>query len=506
MRSPVNRVLVALVATWPAAMAHATTYNVGTSAQLDQAIADSNANPGADVINIAPGTYTPSAGFPITDDLTVNGGGPPGTVLDQGSIWVRCPAGVGITVTINTLTVRNSTRGLRVGCGGANPAAEVRVNGSLFVGNQTGLYLSGDYHGAVVSVTNSTVSGNGLGVFLETGHPQEPVTLRNVTVFGNTIGIIAVDPPLTAIDSIVEGTPLLGPLTDNGGPTRTHAPRPGSPVIDAGGCSTAVPTDQRGVARPAAGCDLGAVEALPLPASVTLSAGTLINLAAVPESVLPTGNGKPAGVTFPHGFLAFVITGVTPGGAASVSIAYPAAIPTGAQYWKVIDGNWTDVTSLLGSDDGDNVLVLALTDGGLGDEDGLANGVIVDPGGVGSSTPTAPLCDTEPATIFVRDGVVVGGPLDGETYHGRLEGTDQRDVILGTDGHDRITAGDGDDVVCAGDGHDLVFGGEGHDFLGGYGGRDVLNGGPGIDDLHGGVDFDVCMGGEFHGLCERQIQ
>lgn len=61
--------------------------------------------------------------------------------------------------------------------------------------------------------------------------------------------------------------PLLGPLEDNGGPTRTHLPQPGSPLLHAipigtaGLCDGTLPTDQRGVARPqGTACDIGAVE------------------------------------------------------------------------------------------------------------------------------------------------------------------------------------------------------------------------------------------------------
>ena len=55
---------------------------------------------------------------------------------------------------------------------------------------------------------------------------------------------------------------MLGPLQDNGGPTETHLPLTGSPVIDAGSPDCPLPaTDQRGVARPeGAACDIGAVE------------------------------------------------------------------------------------------------------------------------------------------------------------------------------------------------------------------------------------------------------
>lgn len=44
-------------------------------------------------------------------------------------------------------------------------------------------------------------------------------------------------------------------------------------------------------------------------------------------------------------------------------------------------GQWIDATSILGDNNGDNVLTLTITDGGPFDADGQANGIIVDPGG-----------------------------------------------------------------------------------------------------------------------------
>jgi hypothetical protein len=62
--------------------------------------------------------------------------------------------------------------------------------------------------------------------------------------------------------------PKLGSLKLNGGFTKTHALRPGSPAIDAGSNDRCPATDQRGVGRPrdgngdgAAICDIGAYEA-----------------------------------------------------------------------------------------------------------------------------------------------------------------------------------------------------------------------------------------------------
>jgi hypothetical protein len=61
------------------------------------------------------------------------------------------------------------------------------------------------------------------------------------------------------------GCPDLQPLADNGGPTRTHAPRQGSSlVLDQGGNPLMLQTDQRGLAREVGiGTDIGALERQP---------------------------------------------------------------------------------------------------------------------------------------------------------------------------------------------------------------------------------------------------
>jgi hypothetical protein len=68
------------------------------------------------------------------------------------------------------------------------------------------------------------------------------------------------------------GSALLGPLADNGGLAATRLPGAGSPLIDAipvDACqadgASGITTDERGVARPqAGGCDIGAVEVVPV--------------------------------------------------------------------------------------------------------------------------------------------------------------------------------------------------------------------------------------------------
>ncbi len=111
--------------------------------------------------------------------------------------------------------------------------------------------------------------------------------------------------------------------------------------------------------------------------------GQIAALTAVAEGTLPAA-GKPTRVIFPHGLFSFNITKIAPGSTVTVTITLPYNTPVGTQYWKCQGGVWVDCTSLLGDDDDDNVLTLTLTDGGLGDADGIANGTIVDPGGPGS--------------------------------------------------------------------------------------------------------------------------
>jgi hypothetical protein len=117
-------------------------------------------------------------------------------------------------------------------------------------------------------------------------------------------------------------------------------------------------------------------------ATLTPSTGVLVNLKAIDESSLPTAD-KP-NMVFPHGFFSYTIQGLISGQTVTLEIAVPDNIPIGSEYWKCQNNQWTKLN--IGDDDGDNIITITLVDGGVGDDDGLANGVIVDPGGVGISS------------------------------------------------------------------------------------------------------------------------
>lgn len=100
------------------------------------------------------------------------------------------------------------------------------------------------------------------------------------------------------------------------------------------------------------------------------------------------------------------------------------------------------------------------------------------------STPInqAPTCNGLEATIYVKDGVIVGGPNAGAAYTGTLAGTSSSDVIVGTDARDAIDAKAGNDTIC---------GLGGNDTLEGAAGNDTMLGGPGADKLSGASGTDT---------------
>ena len=211
-----------------------------------------------------------------------------------GDSYLECNTGggiknmVGVTTLINSTVSDNTARGKGAGFHIACQGTLVLIN-STISGNSTNANGGGVYLDGVGKFTNSTIVNNsansGGGVYVdgtrEKGLIRGLLNYTNTIIADNTISFVeygTTDCHLgdyasvgTNVNNLVEdgscdpahsGDPQLTPLDDNGGDTRTHAPSPDSPVINAipaGECI--VDSDQRGLSRPSgAGCDIGAVE------------------------------------------------------------------------------------------------------------------------------------------------------------------------------------------------------------------------------------------------------
>jgi filamentous hemagglutinin family protein len=203
--------------------------------------------------------------------------------------------GGGINNLNGTLTLSNSTVSGNTASnngGGLHNQGTLTLTGSTVSGNRANgsgggiLGFTGTVNVSNSTITNNTSdndnngSGNGGGVFRQRG----TLNVANTIIAGNfdtprNAGPGAINPDVSGVftdqgnnligisngstsftTSTLVGTlaspldPRLGPLSDNGGPTQTHALRPGSPAIDAGSNELAIDpdtessltTDQRG--------------------------------------------------------------------------------------------------------------------------------------------------------------------------------------------------------------------------------------------------------------------
>jgi hypothetical protein len=119
---------------------------------------------------------------------------------------------------------------------------------------------------STVTVKNTIVAGN--TSTHNAADVQGSFSSNGGNLIGNIGGATGFTQPSDQVGTSASPLdPKLGPLADNGGPTKTHVPTAPSPAIDAGVAAGAPAADQRGVARPQDGnnsgtaqVDIGAVE------------------------------------------------------------------------------------------------------------------------------------------------------------------------------------------------------------------------------------------------------
>lgn len=223
-------------------------------------------------------------------------------VFTGGGLYVQNGDAVMRNSTISGNTARDGG-GIYVYVAGSLRARNTTISGNHADASGGGIrngtrVQSGDYFGTValanVTVSNNSTDGDDsdapLTFVVGGGGLAGPATLRNTIIAGNTDASSRGDDCVLmqtseghnligdtngcAITGSAIGNQLLGPLADNGGPTRTHALLDGSPAIDRGNPNTpdgggwrCTASDQRGTTRPQDGdglfharCDIGAYE------------------------------------------------------------------------------------------------------------------------------------------------------------------------------------------------------------------------------------------------------
>ncbi len=200
-----------------------------------------------------------------------------------------------------TLTVQDSTIGANTSFAGAGisnlDSGVLMLQNSTLSGNRATGKGGGIFNRGFVTILNCTITQNhcdddnnvlfgpDFGGGIANFHNALPIDVINSIVDSNFFGSGTTKEDNISAELFVptiSGTsrnnlidvpdPGLGPLADNGGPTRTHAITTGSPAVNAGDSSVLPSTiDQRGLPRIAMGAvDIGAYELQPVTLVVTV--------------------------------------------------------------------------------------------------------------------------------------------------------------------------------------------------------------------------------------------
>ncbi len=331
---------------------------------------------------------------------TIDGGS-----LDR--VFDIAPGGISISVTLNRLAIRNgAASGADYGGAIRVNAGTVTLNDCSLSGNHADANGGAVFNAGILSVnrctfstntansggglynnagtttlTNTTLSGNsatsfGGGLYNGTGATATVLhatlalnsaasgggvynvgtsTFRSVLLSANT-GDNCSGTIVSSGTNLDSGTscgfgaagdlntdPQLGALTDNGGPTLTHALPIGSPAIDVADNGSCPLTDQRVVSRPVDGdgivgavCDIGAFEAT-LPVDLSISKSHQADCVSLHNPLIYTIHVTNNG---PGDASAVTVTDVLPDGVTLVSTS-PACSQSGNTLTCVVAGTFS---------------------------------------------------------------------------------------------------------------------------------------------------------------------
>ncbi|HEV7646303.1 MAG TPA: choice-of-anchor Q domain-containing protein [Pyrinomonadaceae bacterium] len=233
--------------------------------------------------------------------LTNNGGRPESTISARFT-----------NSTLSSNSVSSGGGGLSVQQ--VSASVQATLDYCTVTGNSAGSAAGGldNFGSGTINILRTVVAGNTA--------PANPDIFFSVNSFDfNHIG----DPGGAVITGDTThnttGDAMLGALQDNGGPTLTHLPFFGSPLLNAISgslCGTLPPNDQRGVTRPqGAACDKGSVERTAYPAGPWSLSGLVRTTTGQPirnAAVTISGGALPAPVTvFTGNFGTYQFTNLT---------------------------------------------------------------------------------------------------------------------------------------------------------------------------------------------------
>lgn len=115
---------------------------------------------------------------------------------------------------------------------------------------------------------------------------------------------------------------------------------------------------------------------------------SIASIRSIDPSTITDTNGKPD--ELPLGLIRFELNTTTPGGLAQVAVCHSEPSPLTAYYLYNAANGWQDYSANATFSGNRKIVTLDLRDGGIGDADGIANGVIVTTGGFGFPTSSNP--------------------------------------------------------------------------------------------------------------------
>ena len=341
--------------------------------------------------------YTPNANFHGNDAFTflaTDAGG--STIQGTATVTVR-PINDAPTASVDALTVARDTtvsasiqvvdvdtgdtHMFAISSSGTLGTASVDANGVL-------TYTAGSVAGSdQVDIVVTDTGGLSTTVTAAiTILPPEPLDSNGDGLSDSQAEALGLDPTIAGGDSDGDGITDVDELGDPSAPLDQD----GDGVIDAleiGDAATNATVLQFQLTAPTAErLQLSSLAAQPITLTAT-GATALIAInnrgVGVPiynEADMPRNDSE---FDYPLGLFRLRLT-VTPGGSATLTIRFPlsAELPVDAVYRKVNDTGVYRTLDNAVIDTANRMITLSLTDGGDGDEDGLANGVIVDPSGV----------------------------------------------------------------------------------------------------------------------------